>query len=140
MKKGTMNKTTKTTTTAKKPEASKEQSLEEIVATLITEEYNKLDQMHRVLCEIRDLLKAGQTIHHEYHMPPPRWTETPGWDRNREPTPGQIGKHWPTDPWGSPVPYCGHGGDRIYCGCGHERYETMSSAEDRPRRFRGYRK
>ena len=44
------------------------------MVTLITEEYNKLDQMHRVLCEILDLLKENRG-HYEHHIP--HWTETP---------------------------------------------------------------
>ena len=116
------------------------------MVTLITEEYNKLDQMHRVLCEILDLLKENRG-HYEHHIP--HWTETPA-PRLNDPdyTPGRTAPSWPprrvpgypTDPWVGPVPYCGTDPDRIHCSCGHERYETTSSAEDCPRRFRSYRK
>lgn len=116
------------------------------MVTLMTQEYNKLDQMHRVLCEILDLLKENRG-HFEYRVP--HWTETPA-PRLNDPdyAPGRTAPSWPprrapgypTDPWGSPVPYCGHGTDRIYCGLGQEHCETASSAEDGPRRFNGYRK
>ena len=108
----------------------------EAMMALAVREVDLLEQVVKILQEIKGELRQGGF---KYHIP--RWTETPS-PRLNDPDygPGRTAPWYPTDPWGNPVPYCGRGGDRIYCGCGHEHYETTSSAEDRPRCFHGYRK